>query len=334
METGINPMQPFAIPYNNSSPGSSDAVEMLQTDVMRFFAILCLCLMAIFALVKALPLAESDRPPNVEPADLKKEAQSLPIQIAALKENLAEIKRRSQTASVEAERSAGRARKAAENERAILNRLADTRQDLKKVLRSLDQTRSQLNLGEFKLAGLEKEIDQKRQFRSDLTYQITSETQKLKRTQTALERAKTDVSQPQPRQAPDELPQPPGSKTADRQGHVLRFASEAVLQTLISAGKVKFYAMAGQRAWQLRWTGSRLDFIAGRHPPQIYEMEPATVPARYMAAFKQQVAAFGGTTMTWGVTLPAQTKAHIQRLVNGNSGGELVIMPDGNVNLK
>ena len=81
--------QPPFLNYS-SKPVSSDAVEMLQTDVMRFFAILCLCLMAIFALVKALPLAQSERPTIVEPTDLQEEVQSLQIQIASLKKKLAE----------------------------------------------------------------------------------------------------------------------------------------------------------------------------------------------------------------------------------------------------
>jgi hypothetical protein len=50
-----------------------------------------------------------------------------------------------------------------------------------------------------------------------------------------------------------------------------------------------------------------------------------------MAAFQQQVAAFGSATVTWGVTLPAQTSASIKRLIKGQKGGDLVIMPDGEV---
>ena len=65
----MNPLHPQPILSFWSSPDPSDDVEMLQTDVMRFFAILCLCLTAIFALVKALPVAPPDAAPTiVEPA--------------------------------------------------------------------------------------------------------------------------------------------------------------------------------------------------------------------------------------------------------------------------
>ena len=60
-------------------------------------------------------------------------------------------------------------------------------------------------------------------------------------------------------------------------------------------------------------------------------METATVPIEYARAFERQVAAFGRTTVTWGVTLPTQTTASINRLIRGQKGGDLVIMPDGEV---
>jgi uncharacterized protein YlxW (UPF0749 family) len=333
-ENNMNSFQPFPIHHLSGSPGSSNAVEMLQTDVMRFFAILCLCLMAIFALVKALPLSQSEQPTIAEPADLKKEVQSLQIQITALKKKLADIKTRTQSALMEAEQSALQARKAAEDEQMILDRLSATRQRLRKATLSLDQTRSRLELRENKLAGLAHEINQKQHMRAELKAQITDETQKLNHMQRSLNRTEENVLERQTRQAPAPRPPTPPLKTTEKEGHVLRFASDAALRTLISTGDVKFYAVAGQRAWQLRRNGSRPDFIPSQYPRQIYEMEPTTVPVEYAAAFKQQVAAFGRSSVTWGVTLPPQTADSIRQLVKGNQKGELVILQNGKVVLK
>ena len=96
----MNSLQPYGIHQLNSSSHSlSNDVEMLQTDVMRFFGILCLCLMAIFALVKALPMSPpADSPTISEPSDLKTDAQSLQLQIAALKRKLAESRTQVQRA--------------------------------------------------------------------------------------------------------------------------------------------------------------------------------------------------------------------------------------------
>lgn len=48
---------PFAYPMSRSVDGDAGGAADLQTDVMRFMAILALCLMAIFALVQSIPLA-------------------------------------------------------------------------------------------------------------------------------------------------------------------------------------------------------------------------------------------------------------------------------------
>ena len=318
----------------HGSPALSNDVEMLQTDVMRFFAILCLCLMAIFALVKTLPMAPpADRPTIAEPSDLKAKAQSLQIQIATLKKKLAETLTQVQAASAAAEQSSMQVKMAAKDEQEILTRLAKTQQQLKKVTQSLNQTRRELKIRGEKLAGLVNDIDTKQQIRSELRSQINNETKNLEKIQAALDRANQKVNQSHPRNQPP--PQKPSEadtpKRSAKEGYILRFASDAALQTLISGGHVSFYAVAGKKAWQLRLTGGQPGYISAKNPPQIYEMEIATVPIEYTAAFRQQVAAFGRSAVTWGVTLPTQTRTSINRLIQGQNGGDLVIMPDGEV---
>jgi hypothetical protein len=60
-------------------------------------------------------------------------------------------------------------------------------------------------------------------------------------------------------------------------------------------------------------------------------METSTVPIDFSSVFQRQVAAFGRGSVTWGVTLPAQMTSSINRLIKGRDGGDLVIMPDGEV---
>ncbi len=211
----------------HGSPALSNDVEMLQTDVMRFFAILCLCLMAIFALVKALPMAPpADRPTIAEPADLKAEVQSLQFQIATLRKKLAETLTQVQTASLAAEQSSIQVKRAAEDEQKILN-------------------------------GIVNDIDSKQQIQSELKVQIKEETQNLEKIQVALDRAHQKVNQsyPQNQHAPRKPSEAETPKKSAKDGYILRFASDAALQSLISAGRVYFYAVAGKQAWQLRLTG-------------------------------------------------------------------------------
>jgi len=290
--------------------------------------------MAIFALVKALPMAPpADKPSIAAPTDFKAETYSLQIQIAGLKRKLAQTQTQVQAASVAVEQSSLQTEKAANNEQEVLTRLARSRQELKKVSQSLEETRRELTAREMKLAEILNAIENKKRVHSGLSSEINQETQNLEKIQAALTRAREKVNRSHRQdQYSEKIPAeviPP--KQPVKQGYTLRFASDAALQTLISQGKVNFYAVAGKKAWQLRLTGGRPDYISAQNPLQIYEMDNATVPLEYATAFQQQIAAFGRNTLTWGVTLPAQTTASINRFIKGQTGGLLVIMPDGEV---
>ena len=60
---------PLFYPLNRGMDAEAGGVAELQTDVMRFMAILALCLMAIFALVQSIPLS----PTPVEPVAVEVE---------------------------------------------------------------------------------------------------------------------------------------------------------------------------------------------------------------------------------------------------------------------
>jgi hypothetical protein len=58
---------PLFYPLNRGMDAEAGGAADLQTDVMRFMAILSLCLVAIFALVQSIPLAPtSETPPPIE----------------------------------------------------------------------------------------------------------------------------------------------------------------------------------------------------------------------------------------------------------------------------
>ena len=59
---------PLAYPLTRSADTDVGGAADLQTDVMRFMAILALCLVAIFALVQSIPLAPAPAPVEQDPA--------------------------------------------------------------------------------------------------------------------------------------------------------------------------------------------------------------------------------------------------------------------------
>ena len=70
---------PLAYPLNRSADTDGGGAADLQTDIMRFMAILSLCLVAIFALVQSIPMTPAE---PIEPAEsvqpVKSEPQPLP----------------------------------------------------------------------------------------------------------------------------------------------------------------------------------------------------------------------------------------------------------------
>ena len=313
-----------------------DDAEMLQTDVMRFFAILCLCLMAIFALVKTLPMAPPDTGPAiVEPTDLKAEAKILQKKITVLKEKLEEMQSRIQAATAAAEYALAQAIKATKTEEAVRNRVAKVKLELEKVSQTLGITRIEIEMRENKLVQILEDIADKRRVRAELKIQIENETQSLTKIREKIERVQEKLDQ---NHQPDQKPvkKPPGVTPPPepaQKGFTLRFASDEALEKLISDGKVNFYAIAGKNAWRLKLSGGRPGYIAAEFPRQIYEMETPTVPIDYAAVFQRQIAAFGRHTLTWGVTLPGRTTDSINLMVSGRKGGDLIITADGQVKL-
>ena len=59
---------PLAYPLTRSADTDVGGAADLQTDVMRFMAILALCLVAIFALVQSIPLTPAEPLPEPEVA--------------------------------------------------------------------------------------------------------------------------------------------------------------------------------------------------------------------------------------------------------------------------
>ncbi len=58
---------PLFYPLNRGMDAEAGGIADLQTDVMRFMAILSLCLVAIFALVQSIPLLPTDtEPPEIQ----------------------------------------------------------------------------------------------------------------------------------------------------------------------------------------------------------------------------------------------------------------------------
>jgi len=75
---------PLAYPLNRSADMDAGGAADLQTDIMRFMAILSLCLVAIFALVQSIPLQPAEPVDTNEQAELT--ATDIAVAVPATKE--------------------------------------------------------------------------------------------------------------------------------------------------------------------------------------------------------------------------------------------------------
>ncbi len=246
---------PLSYPHNRAADTDVGGAADLQTDVMRFMAILSLCLVAIFALVQSIPLAPVEQPPEVEP-----ETTAAPEPVAA--ESLPEP------------------------QPITVTRPAEPQQV---VERPVVLTRPKW-VPKFEPAQPQKAPE-----------------------------VEAAVASPQ-------VPPPPGP---EKEGFVLRFASDAALTRAVAAQHVGFYAIQDGRAQRMSVSESRISFWDASTPNTFHEMEAATVPEPVIDALARTGTPVGG--VNWGVTLPGKMKTQLDTLMQEHRGGSLVIGAAGDI---
>ena len=352
----LRPVSAFGRPAG--AEGSSHELDALQTDVMRFMAIIGFCLMAIFALVQSLPAGLGDPRPKLEHpgqmeldlAALKRQAKRLRLQLAALERDLKtvrgemrealarrdEAERLRQRASAEAaaveRRRKESTRRLEQTETSLdwLTRLVDrARGDLDGLSGSLARARRALAETEAGHEALEQQIGERRRTLTELRRELQEERRALSATEAQLKAAARELSPYQKprteREAEPDVAQPRES------GFTLHFASEDSLAALVQGGQVRLYALLGRQAWTLLEGPAGARFERDALPKTYFEMHPHTVPGRYVKAM--QSVAVDPLKLTWGVTLPEQTRLRIAELMSRRQGGDLVIHRDGRVSI-
>ena len=276
-------------PASGVAGGDTDA---LQTDVMRFMAIISLCLMAVFALVQGTPVQEQE----VQLQDLQRQLEQ--------------------------------GRKA----------LTDSEQVSMQKQQDLGELRGRLLNTQLQLDNSRKTIEMlKHQSRQPAAKPLIE-----KRSPPALKPVNEKRSSPaatKPVIKKRSSPAPAEKPVPVRQGFVLRFASAAALDRLVTAGSVKLYGMADQQAWRLSMNAGRPAVAPATFPGWFHEMSALTVPAHYLYSLEAAADSPGPSSVVWGVQLPTATRMAIAALTKGQQakgqqGGALVIQKDGQVTLE
>jgi multidrug efflux pump subunit AcrA (membrane-fusion protein) len=298
------------LPYKRDS--GPQEIEALQTDIMRFMAILGLVLMAIFALVQSLQVGPTEVPgQHDDPQQLRQEEARLKRQLHQLQQQLLAAENQLKQARNQAEHFQQQASLEAQK----------AEQELDRTVHSLQQTTQALREQERRLARLNRQITQRHYSREELDREIEAQQGRL----AALEQELNAVRQQRTAKA---IPAKPS-----RSGFSLRFASDESLTFLANTQQVQVYAMTEKRTWTWEPGPRNARFRPAGRPNKFYEMDPETVPQPYLMALRKIVTGIDPSQLTWGVILPEPTRQQIAQFMGQHAGGDLVIQKDGSVSV-
>ncbi len=266
----------------------------LQTDVMRFMAIVAFCLIAILAMVRNVeaPPAPADTVSESTPAPVVAEATPDPEPPEPL------------PAPLPPEPAPRPSPEIAEPEERVFVIHRDP------VFPEVVETRRAAPQPEIEVPpevdAVEEEVAEE---------QVAEE-------QVAVEETLEVVAavEPPPTPAPEPKAEPVAEAEAEaEEGLTLRFASEADFLRLVARGKVAVYAFDDNRFLTL---APDYQFAPAPPPQQVYELDPGTIPSQMRSALAR---VDGPAPTKWAVGLPSRVQRQIQDLVATVDNGELLI---------
>lgn len=326
--------------------GLPDDVEMLQTDIMRFLAIICMCLMILFALVQSLPLTGDNVRPRLQSEALyRQHLQAMRMAVEHLQDELAGI-----TAEIaQRERYLERLRQSAETRAQELEKIKAASERMAHIT---GQARQRTADAELRLQRVEQRLHTAEAQLAQRMESLAVIEDTLRSAQTRLDEARIEVSEarellqpmpeeptavaqqpPKPEPAPVAAPQEP--PPVEEEGFSLSFANEEALRSLIArSGQVSLYLISGGRSWCLQTEAGAWVFKPEAAPGSLYEMEISSVPYGITAAARKVFGAAGRSGAFYGVSLPEAMNAEIRTLMNSRQGGSIVIGPAGEVHIQ
>jgi len=287
----------------------TDTSETLQSDVMRFMAILALCLVAIFALVQSLPLRPVEPVPDAAPTPL--DASSQPIREPAAEEP----------------------------------KIDSPPFVPEPVVQTSPEPREKIPAPAPKPLPIPEPPKQAPQPQREVVAIPRSEPQVV-RAERPNKKPRTKTAQPEPviaetPQLPP-APEPVAPQRAEapknppdfmgQEGLLLRFDSDAALLALVTKRQVSVYAWVRNAAWRLSSERGVLRFTSATAPRRFHNMTPDTVPSAVVLALHTAAATAGAADkVTWGVTLPTGISRQLEPLADKHANGTLVIHANGRV---
>lgn len=315
---------------------AEDESESLQADVMRFMAILGLCLMVIFALVQSLPSVGETRE-QVREQEAMRAAQT--VEIAELREQLSLLSSNNRQIQAQLQQN-----------NQTIEQLSSANADaleLQVQLRQYEETIELQNAQLRQSATAEERIRELSEQRDKLQMDIRDVIQQLEERQSTVQVQMSEIASLESRlteaqsnpvvQEPQTLtttePESdaePNSEPAESEGFRLTFASNEAFFALVKNGEIDVFVITPKNeGYQLARTGREL--LPSPLPSQIQDINRASLPSVLVDVLSRQRLS---QSSRWGVVLSAQVMQGIDQARAGARGGTLSIDSAAGVKLK
>jgi len=309
-------------PLGRAADMDAGGAADLQTDIMRFMAILSLCLVAIFALVQSISLEPSEaitrpsplpppKPINAEPTPIE-----VPTPPAPAPEKGSDPFSASEMGS--------------------------------DPFSQPEATKAQPQVKEITWRDLIPKSTPAAEQNPNESTQAPVTPPAPPPEPAARELAEAPVpptTPPAPAPSPEkgsdpisEMGSDPFSETTttapEQEGFTLRFESDTALTRLVARNEIGLYAITDDKSLRMSVNRGTYSFWPASAPNQYHEMDPATVPADVITALRRSGSLGLDPAVKWGVTLPSKTQGQLNNYLTEYTGGSLVIEGDGNLRLE
>ncbi len=307
-----------------------DEVEALNADVMRFMAILGLCLMLIFAAMEGVRVASQEHMSDLDEV-MSKQMQIIEHKNEQIKKSLFNItdQKKNLTSALKATKS--QLQQQEDKQLQTLDKLNKTHeQSLSNIKSAMEQKISRLrqSLNTLKQERhIEKnQTDQNKQVLLKKYNNAKSQVNQLL-LQLAQEKLKQkkDVAAPQLK-SPKPIENEQQSKS-QKKGFVLRFSDDDALVQLLKQQRIKLIITTSGGHYQVKHNNTVTKVpLQGKY--EMYTLNNNTVPLIYKMIISSS------SDKKWGVILPADIRASLQNLMRQHQSGILEISAMGSVSIK
>ena len=144
--------------------GLPNDVEMMQTDIMRFLAIICMCLMILFALVQTMPLTGDKAGPSLQsPAIYERHIQALRSTLNDYKAELKKLSQEKEQRRQYLETLEENAEKRKKDNEQLIEKATDTKQKVQQAEKRLAELKIMLDQSEQSINKADNLLSEKQQ---------------------------------------------------------------------------------------------------------------------------------------------------------------------------